>query len=425
VTFSVVLTTAPTSDVIIPVASSDATEGTVSTTQLVFTPANAGTPQTVTVTGLNDGFPDLNQLYSVLLGAAQSTDERYAGLEPADVSLINVDGLPGGKRQFIDSDGDKYTVRLTGPGQVGVILGGAGVNGPGPIDEIILSPTVNPLRSKLTVTVTKVAGGDGLVDIGTASGPGLVALVARKSNLVGAGVLFDGYLGRLTVRDIENGADVFAGGTPTPRTAITAADVGAGTTIELGSGISTLKVARFGDGRVVVPRIGTLSVTGNKGRAIVGDFEASVRLSGAGVLPSSKALGSVVVAGTVRDADLEVAGNVGSFRAKAVVQSSLLLGLDGTMQAGLRLGTFAATGFLGSTAPAFADSSIVADKVGTVTLKSVATDDPDQTFGLTVGTSLTSLKVTSPPFVYNAKTLGPQGLSLDADAELEFVVRVG
>ena len=120
-----------------------------------------------------------------------------------------------------------------------------------------------------------------------------------------------------------------------------------------------------------------------------------------------------------------MAGHVGSVRTKAMVDSSLLLGLDGTMMPGFKLGTFAATGFFGSSTPAFVDSDITADLIGGVTLKSVATNRPDETFGATAGTSLVAVRVTSPPFSYNLLAPSPQGLNLDGDADREFMVRVG
>jgi len=421
VTFAVVLNTVPSADVVIPISSSDLTEATVSASQLVFTPANAGVPQTVTVTGLDDAVVDFNQAYTVVLGAAQSADPRFNGIDPADIGLVNVELFR--TRKFVDIDGDKFTVTLTGPGQVGVIQT-PNINGPGSIDQLILSGT-NPLLSRFTVGVVKVVGGNGFLDIGTATGPGILSFTAPKCNLVGEGVLFNGYLGTLRVRDINNGADIIAGGTPTPRTTIVAADVGDGTTIDLGSGINTLRVKRFGAGEITAPRIGTLSVTGAPIRSIPGDFAADVRLTGAGVLPGTKALGSMVVAGTIRGSAIEVAGNVGSIQTKAMVDSSLLLGQSGTMQPGFKLGTFAATGFLGSPTPAYVDSTITADLIGRVTLKSVATNHPDQTFGVAAGTSLVAVKVTTPPFSYNLSLPSPQGLNLDQDVDLEFVVRVG
>jgi hypothetical protein len=90
-TFTVVLTSVPTGNVSIPVASSDIGEGTTPTTVLTFTPANAQTPQTVTVTGVDDGQADGDQLYSIVLDLASSSDPDYDGYDPADVSITNTD----------------------------------------------------------------------------------------------------------------------------------------------------------------------------------------------------------------------------------------------------------------------------------------------------------------------------------------------
>jgi hypothetical protein len=89
--FTVVLSTVPTANVTIPLASSDLTEGTVSPANLVFTPANALIPQAVTVTGQDDNLADGNVNYAIVLGLAQSADAAYNGLNPADVSAVNQD----------------------------------------------------------------------------------------------------------------------------------------------------------------------------------------------------------------------------------------------------------------------------------------------------------------------------------------------
>src|SRR5262249_31338151 len=52
--FSVALNSQPTADVTIPIASSNAAEGTVSAASLTFTAANWNAAQTVTVTGVDD-----------------------------------------------------------------------------------------------------------------------------------------------------------------------------------------------------------------------------------------------------------------------------------------------------------------------------------------------------------------------------------
>ncbi|HNB64921.1 MAG TPA: DUF4347 domain-containing protein, partial [Rhodocyclaceae bacterium] len=89
--FTVVLNAAPNATVTIPVSSSDTTEGSVSASSLSFTTSNWNTPQTVTVTGVDDTIVDGTVAYSAVLGAATSSDAAYNGLNPADVSLSNTD----------------------------------------------------------------------------------------------------------------------------------------------------------------------------------------------------------------------------------------------------------------------------------------------------------------------------------------------
>ena len=90
-TFSVHLCTAPTSSVSFPVTSSDTTEGTVSTSTLSYSTSNWNTAQTVTVYGVDDTLSDDNQAFSVTLGSVTSSDANYAGKNPDDVRVTNVD----------------------------------------------------------------------------------------------------------------------------------------------------------------------------------------------------------------------------------------------------------------------------------------------------------------------------------------------
>ena len=89
--FTMVLTSQPSADVIIGLSSSDTTEGTVSPISLTFTSANWSVAQTVTVTGMDDLISDGNVAYSILTAAAVSGDLNYGGLDPADVSVSNQD----------------------------------------------------------------------------------------------------------------------------------------------------------------------------------------------------------------------------------------------------------------------------------------------------------------------------------------------
>ncbi|MCE2791085.1 MAG: S8 family serine peptidase [Planctomycetota bacterium] len=91
VTFTVKLATLPLANVVIPISTSDATEGLPNVSSLTFTPANWGVPQTVIVAGVDDTLDDGNVAYSIQLGAIASSDSAYNGLNPADVNLVNVD----------------------------------------------------------------------------------------------------------------------------------------------------------------------------------------------------------------------------------------------------------------------------------------------------------------------------------------------
>ncbi len=92
-TFTVRLTSAPAGTLLVDVTSADTSEGTVDRPQLGFTAANWSTPQTVTITGVDDALPDGNVPYTILLtrAAASTVGGAYATLDPADVSLLNID----------------------------------------------------------------------------------------------------------------------------------------------------------------------------------------------------------------------------------------------------------------------------------------------------------------------------------------------
>ena len=94
-TFTLVLGAQPTADVTIDLSSSDPGEGTVLPTSLTFTAANWNVPQTVTVTGVDDGTADGDRACTIIIEPAVSTDPNYNGINPPDVSVTNTDeGVP-------------------------------------------------------------------------------------------------------------------------------------------------------------------------------------------------------------------------------------------------------------------------------------------------------------------------------------------
>ncbi|HYI07693.1 MAG TPA: FG-GAP-like repeat-containing protein, partial [Thermoanaerobaculia bacterium] len=92
-TFTVVLLTEPTGDVVLDVTPSDAGEATSSPAQLTFTAGDWSSPQTVTVTGTDDVLDDGNQTSTIVLAmnAGATTDPVYDPINPADVTVTTTD----------------------------------------------------------------------------------------------------------------------------------------------------------------------------------------------------------------------------------------------------------------------------------------------------------------------------------------------
>ena len=101
-TFTIVLNSQPTSNVVINLSSSDTSEGMVSPSSITFTSSNWNTPQTITVSGVDDYLLDGNIAYTINISNSISSDSNYNGLAPnvSSLSALNVDddvaggGLP-------------------------------------------------------------------------------------------------------------------------------------------------------------------------------------------------------------------------------------------------------------------------------------------------------------------------------------------
>ncbi len=99
--FTVVLTSQPTANVVIPLNPSGIApfEGeiasggafTTGTLNLTFTAANWFSPQTVTVRGRDDSIDDGNQPYSIVVGTPTSGPANYTAINPPDVNVVNAD----------------------------------------------------------------------------------------------------------------------------------------------------------------------------------------------------------------------------------------------------------------------------------------------------------------------------------------------
>ncbi|TAN70570.1 MAG: hypothetical protein EPN17_04815 [Methylobacter sp.] len=110
--FSVKLNAAPTRDVSMTFTSSDATEGTVTTSTLTFTSVDWSTAQTFTVVGKDDTPADGNIAYQVT-GSINTMDVKYNGLTISPILLTNIDNDVPGQTIYGDVDGQQNDV-ITG-----------------------------------------------------------------------------------------------------------------------------------------------------------------------------------------------------------------------------------------------------------------------------------------------------------------------
>jgi uncharacterized repeat protein (TIGR01451 family) len=158
-TFDVVLDAAPAGTVILDVATSDPTEGSVAPPQLVFDAGNWSVPQLVTVTGVDDPDPDGPQPYDVVLTLNAASTAGPCVLPPPVVAAVNLDDetpLLTATKEITGGDLTAggtvvYTVTLTNVG---------GATQPDDPDDPELTDT---LPAELTLTSATLTGGPGAV----------------------------------------------------------------------------------------------------------------------------------------------------------------------------------------------------------------------------------------------------------------------
>lgn len=233
-TFTVVLASEPTADVMVALASSDPSEGVTSATTLTFTAGTWAVPQTVTVTGQDDAVDDGDVAYAVTFGATTSADPGYAALTPADLAARNLDDdaagitlAPAGLTTTEAGGTTTFTLVLDSEPTADVTIALVSDDpGEGAVDPATLTFTPADWATPQPVTVTGVD--DAFVD----------GDVAYAVAFVGATSADPGYAGRkppplaLTNQDddtagylvVPSGASTTeAGGTMTFTVALTAA----------------------------------------------------------------------------------------------------------------------------------------------------------------------------------------------------------
>ena len=88
--FVIRLRSRPSADVVIPIFSSNESEGVPEQTEVVFTPENWQEEQIVSVRGQNANVRGGVQNYEIILGDTQSADSFYEGLEVANVAMKGI-----------------------------------------------------------------------------------------------------------------------------------------------------------------------------------------------------------------------------------------------------------------------------------------------------------------------------------------------
>ncbi len=185
-TFTIVLQSQPTADVTIALVSGNPKEGTVSPASIKFTPANYNSPQTITVTGVDDPVPvaDGNQQFIIAVGAPSSKDANYMKLTGQQVTVTNLDNDSAGvvvapTSGLVTSESGKtatFTVKLTSSPTADVNIGISSNNtGEGTVNVSSLKFTQASWNAPQTVTVT------GVQDDGTADGPQAYTIVVAKA----------------------------------------------------------------------------------------------------------------------------------------------------------------------------------------------------------------------------------------------------
>ncbi len=170
--FTVVLDSEPTANVTLSIVSNDESEGTVAVNELVFNPENWETPQTVTITGVDDDIDDGDQEFTITVGPAISQDPAFSGLPAQTVSVTNIDDDTAG----VSINPTDFTIAQVGEtAEFEVSLTSEPI-APVQFEVVISEPlvTVNPGSLDFTaenwdipqsVTITREAGDEGQLQI--------------------------------------------------------------------------------------------------------------------------------------------------------------------------------------------------------------------------------------------------------------------
>lgn len=262
-------------------------------------------------------------------------------------------------RTFTDSDGDVYTVKISGPGTLNAVLLDPDSDDRGSLDQLFL--TGSTAKTKVTVTVKKnKTGGDGIVAIGDLTVTGdLGAFTAKQSDFIVDGIIASGALGKVSVRDFTaldpflGAPGITTGGTPASKLklALAARGLSDGFVLSTPTGIASIAAQQIGEGSISGATLGSLTTKfgdANMNLAIPGAV-GTVTIGGSANVSqwSVGSIGAVTIGGTL-NADIDATTTVKSVSIK---NGALNGQITGTTIGPVSIKGGDLGGFIGASAP--------------------------------------------------------------------------
>jgi FG-GAP-like repeat/Calx-beta domain/Bacterial Ig-like domain len=341
----------------------------------------------------NEGQENINLVLTPLYGSPG------IGLDNAIAAIAPSDGKTG-TATYLDTDGDKYTIRLLGSKTGSMVSYQSDPDGTfqGPIYSIVLTGTQpNPLKPTASLVISvkkaKTSTDGGTVGIGAiigaGDGSGLKSISARKVNLdpsitpdgIDQGIDMQAYLGSLTIGNVLNGARITTLATTNPKqkTRINALAIGDGAVIDIGAGVSGLIATSFGASTFTAPSLSAMRIIG-----------------------------------AVTGGDFTIAGNVGNVVVGAFRDSLLSAGYTGaddgtgTFNSASTVNLFRST----SKTDGFENSRVIATNIRSALIRSLDSNNSGNQFGFYADGSIGKVRVVGPTaFQYDASLLGPPFLA--------------
>jgi hypothetical protein len=171
-TFTVVLDSQPSNDVVFTISSNDTSEGTPDVSTLTFTPTNWDTLQTITVTGADDTLidGDIPYIMQVAVDTVNTSDANFASLPAQDVNATNADDDTAGftvsttTLSTTEAGGtDTFTVVLDAQPSADVVFT-ISSNDTSEGTPDVSTPTFAPANWDTPQTITVIGADDTLVD---------------------------------------------------------------------------------------------------------------------------------------------------------------------------------------------------------------------------------------------------------------------